>query len=103
MHTRSHDTNIGHILAFVTCLGNTYVHMRMNISTSMCKHSVRTDTSPTMHAYMPMHMRMHMHMYMHMHMHISANISTCTACAQTHYTHMHTHTHVHMRKHNHTT
>ena len=35
-HTRIHDTNIGHILAFVTCLGNTYVHMRMHISTSMC-------------------------------------------------------------------
>ena len=34
-HTHIHDTNIGHILAFVTCLGNTYVHMRMHISTSM--------------------------------------------------------------------
>jgi hypothetical protein len=35
-HTHIHDTNIGHILAFVTCLGNTYVHMCMHISTSMC-------------------------------------------------------------------
>ena len=35
-HTHIHDTSIGHILAFVTCLGNTYVHMRMHISTSMC-------------------------------------------------------------------
>ena len=35
-HTHIHDTNIGHILTFVTCLGNTYVHMRMHISTSMC-------------------------------------------------------------------
>ena len=35
-HTHIHDTNIGRILAFVTCLGNTYVHMRMHISTSRC-------------------------------------------------------------------
>ena len=36
IHTRTCDTNIGHILAFVTCLGNTYdVHVRMHISTSM--------------------------------------------------------------------
>ena len=35
-HTHIHETNIGHILAFVTCLGNAYVHMRMHISTSMC-------------------------------------------------------------------
>ena len=35
-YTHIHDTNIGHILAFVTCLGNTYVHLRMHISTSMC-------------------------------------------------------------------
>ena len=34
--THMHDTNIGHIHAFATCLGNTYVHMRMHISTSMC-------------------------------------------------------------------
>ena len=33
--THIHDTNIGRILAFVTCLGNTYVHMHMHISTSM--------------------------------------------------------------------
>ena len=36
IHTLIHDTNIGRILAFVTCLGNTYMHMRMHISTSMC-------------------------------------------------------------------
>ena len=36
-HKHIHDTNVGHILAFVTCLGNTYdVHVRMHISTSMC-------------------------------------------------------------------
>ena len=35
-HTHIHDTNTGHILAFFTCIGNTYVHMRMHISTSMC-------------------------------------------------------------------
>ena len=45
-HTHIHDTSIGHILAFVTCLGNTYdVHVRLHISTSMCAsaRSVRTD------------------------------------------------------------
>ena len=35
-HTRIHDTDVGHILAFVICLGNTYVHMCMHISASMC-------------------------------------------------------------------
>ena len=36
-HKHIHDTNVGHILAFVTCVGNTYdVRMRMHISTSMC-------------------------------------------------------------------
>ena len=33
-----------------------HVHMLMHIITSMCKHSVRTDTSPTMHTYVHMHM-----------------------------------------------
>ena len=34
-HTHIHDTNIGHILALVTRLGDTYVRMRMHISTNM--------------------------------------------------------------------
>ena len=45
-HTYIHDTSIGHILAFVICLGNTYdVHVRMHLSYKhVCKRSVRTGT-----------------------------------------------------------
>ena len=35
-HTHIHYTDVEHTLALVTCLGNTYVHVRMHISTSMC-------------------------------------------------------------------
>jgi len=42
--TNIHDTNIGRILAFVTCLGNTYVHMRIHEHKHVCKRSVSTDT-----------------------------------------------------------